>query len=116
MEQNSQSISIMRRIRSIWVLLEGFIIEVGDVCALSELLLDFFIKGNGLTDFGYAAFNVDVLDMKTSVERLDGRILNGLERLHHGVEEELNLVLLELDAGSFKALDVVLECAVVRVR
>lgn len=106
----------MRRIRSIWVLLEGFMVEVGDVCALSELFLDFFIKGNGLTDFWYAAFNVDVLDMETGVEGLDGRLLDGFERLHHGVEEEFNLVLLELDAGGFQALDVVLECAVVRVR
>ncbi len=98
----------MRRIRSIWVLLESFMVEVGDICSLSELFFDFFIKGNGLTDFGYAAFNVDVLDMETSVERLDGRLLNCFERLHHGVEKEFNLVLLELDAGGFKALDVVL--------
>jgi hypothetical protein len=90
-------------------------VEVGDICTLYELFLDFLIKGNGLTDFWYATFNVNVLDMETSVEGLDGRLLDGLERLHHGVEKEFNLVLLKLNARGFQALDVILECTVIRV-
>ncbi len=71
MEQNPQSISIVGRVRSIRVLFESFVVEVGDVCAFSQLLLDFFIKGYRLADFGDATLYVDVLDVETCVKRFD---------------------------------------------
>ena len=61
----------MGRIRSIRVLFESFVVKVGDVCAFSQLLLDFLIKGDRLAYFGDSTLYVDVLDVETCVKRFD---------------------------------------------
>ncbi len=83
-----------------------FMVKVRDVGSLSELFLDLLIQGNRLAYFRNTILNVNVLNVKTGVEGFNRGLLDGFERLHHRVEKELYLLLLELDSRRLQTLDV----------
>lgn len=76
-------------------------VEVWHICSLFEFFLELWIQRKWLADFGDAILNVDILDMKSGVERADRGLLDSFEGFHHGVEKELDLLFVQLDSGRF---------------
>ena len=58
-------------------------VEIRHICSLSELFFYLLIDRNRFTYLWNTTLDVNVLDVKTGVEGLDGGLLDGFEGLHH---------------------------------
>jgi hypothetical protein len=63
-EEDSQGIGIVADIMGIGISLEIGMVEIWDVSAVSQHLLDALVEGDGLSYLWDAVFNVDVLDVQ----------------------------------------------------
>lgn len=89
-EQNSKRIRVIRSIPTFWVLFELRVIEIWNISSVVENLVYFFVHWDGFSNFRNAVFDVNVFDVE-HIDGLEGRLLDGLDRLEKRVEEELNM-------------------------
>lgn len=112
--KHSQRVSIKGVCFALWVFLEGGVVKVRDFSLLPQLITELAVHRDWFSDFRYAIFNVNVLDVKHT-QALNAGILNEFERLKERVEKELDLIFFEGNGVGLELVDIIEQRSIVAV-
>ena len=113
-KKNTNWICIIGWISWVWIIFEGWMIEIRHIWTVSKFLFKGKIQRNRFTYFWNSIFNVDISYME-HVQRSNLTVMDIFQGLNNGKEEELYLIFFQCCIRSFQPFYIVLYSTIVGI-